>query len=128
MKKSIRIVILILCLIFIGWVIYMADNNKKAFVFDLVRVIPYGDKLGHISLFGLLTLIINIALNFRKVKSKIYNQYLGTLLIAIIVLLEEISQHFIIHRTFDLMDLIADAIGILLFTYLTSLLESKLKI
>ncbi len=50
--------------LFIGWVIYLANTGQSSIFFQLVRVIPYGDKLGHLFLFGFLILGLNVAFDY----------------------------------------------------------------
>lgn len=106
---------------FILWVIYLANTGKSAFFFDVIHSIPYGDKLGHFVLFGVLTLLINLALNLKQVRLLV-PIYIGTLLVTVFVVAEEVSQAFIPTRTFDYGDLMADALGIGAFTLLTYLI------
>ncbi|WP_461534920.1 VanZ family protein [Spongorhabdus nitratireducens] len=112
-------------LLFLAWVIYLADTGGKLYIMDLVRSIPYGDKLGHFALFGLLTLGANLSMGCRRwtVPGKIWfgrlRLYRGATIVTIAVVLEECSQYFLPRRTFDLGDLAADMAGILLFCLIT---------
>ena len=100
--------------LFILWIIYAADTGLDNVFFVLVDAIPYGDKLGHFFLFGILTLLLNLALRFKHL-----NQLpLGSLLVFAFVILEELSQYFFPNRTLDIADIIADVLGILAFTYI----------
>ncbi|MGR0480641.1 MAG: VanZ family protein [Candidatus Electronema sp. V4] len=112
---------------FICWIIWLADTGRSSIFFDLVKMLPYGDKLGHFCLFGLLTLGSNAALQFRKVRFGRMAALLGSLLVLCFVLLEELSQHFFPRCTLDLLDLLADGAGIALFTWLSLLLERKIR-
>jgi VanZ family protein len=106
---------------FILWVIYLANTGGHSIFFDFVRTIPYGDKLGHAGLFGFLTLLVVIGSKFRTFICGKINIYYGALLVVIFVVGEEVSQAFIPSRTFDLVDLAADSVGIILainFSYL----------
>lgn len=118
--------ITVVFILFISWIIYSADTGKQNIVFNIIEDVPYGDKLGHFFLFGILTLLLNIALKYRRFK---YWQKLplGTFLVILVVLLEELSQGFLPNRTLDIMDLIADALGILTFTYISYLLFTNRK-
>jgi len=49
--------------------------------------------------------------------------YFGSVLVSMFVLSEEISQGFIPSRTLDIIDLVADAVGIILFSYLSGLTQ-----
>jgi VanZ family protein len=104
---------------FLIWVIYLANTGKSSIFFQLIASIPYGDKLGHFSLFGLLTLVTNFAFKLKSYKVYSMELYFGTVLVAIFVTIEECSQYFIPNRTFDLFDLLADFIGIVFFNFIT---------
>lgn len=108
---------------FILWVIYLANTGQNSVFFQFVASIPYGDKLGHFCLFGLLTLATNLAFRFKSFKLFSIELYLGTILVFSFVVIEEFSQYFIPNRSFDLMDLSADFVGIVFFTFVTSYLN-----
>ncbi|TKB49171.1 VanZ family protein [Ferrimonas aestuarii] len=112
---------------FILWVIYLANTGQPNVLFQLVKMIPYGDKVGHLLLFGTLTLLANLALGFRVLSVNRLPLYWGTALVTVFVAIEELSQHFIPSRTLDMLDFIADIIGILLFTGLSKLLANHLR-
>lgn len=101
---------------FIGWVIYMADTGQKSIFFDLVKIIPYGDKIGHFLLFGLLTLGANIVFKLRGIKIGNITVLYGAIVIFSIVIIEELSQQFIPGRTFDINDIMASLAGIVIFS------------
>ncbi len=105
--------------LFILWVIYMADTGQSIAFFQLVKALPYGDKLGHFFLFGLLTFGLNIALNFKVLKCKQGRIYHASIVVGIFVFAEELSQCFLPSRTFDVTDLCADIVGILVFSFLS---------
>lgn len=110
---------------FILWIIYTANTGGSSVFFELVAAIPYGDKLGHILLFGILTLAANICFKFSSYRLSLpfvaqpkgASIYWGTTLVLIFVCIEEMSQAFIPSRTFDWLDLTADGVGISLFSY-----------
>ena len=116
--------ITVVFLLFIIWIIYSADTGGKNIFFDFVNWLPFGDKVGHFFLFGIFTLAVNFALNFKRFK---YFRILpiGTFLVAICVFVEELSQAFFPKRTLDIADLIADGLGILVFTFVGNLLNKK---
>lgn len=99
---------------FLGWIIYLANSGQNSLFFQWIAAIPYGDKLGHLVLFATFTLLATLALGARVVplygKVKVY---WGALLVCAFALIEEISQAFIATRTFDLVDLGADLLGII---------------
>lgn len=103
--------------IFILWIIYLANTGKQSIFFDLVDATPYGDKIGHFFLFGILTLFLNVATRLKAYKIWNFNFYSGTSLVISFVVLEELSQAFITTRNFDFTDLFSDLLGIFVFTY-----------
>ena len=117
----------VLFCLFILWVIMMANSDQQTIFFTLVKSLPYGDKLGHFFLFGLLTLGVNIGTAFRLVPLYRIRVFLGSLLVLLFVTVEEASQHFIPARTMDGMDLMADIVGITLFSLITLYIRKQLK-
>lgn len=111
---------------FILYVIYLANTGGQSVFFKLIKTIPYGDKLGHFMLFGMLTLLANFAFNHRFILLGNVKLWWGTLLVSGFVIFEETSQAFNVNRTFDLMDMTANAVGIIVFS-LISLLWLKQK-
>lgn len=102
---------------FILWIIFLANTGSNNILFDIIRSIPNGDKFGHFFLYGMLTLVINLELKSKTINIGKYNLLLGTVLVCIFVVLEELSQGFIPSRTLDYQDLLADAMGIYIFTF-----------
>jgi len=99
--------------IFISYIIFLADSADYNFAFRVVGFIPYGDKICHALLYGVMALLLNRALDFRR--------YRGILVGSIVVLsfatLEEFSQYFIVSRTFDMYDLLADFVGVWMLSW-----------
>lgn len=107
---------------FVLWLIYTANTGRESVFFELVESIPYGDKVGHLLLFGFLTLAANFAFRLRILDLRVFRLYIGTGIVSLFVVLEELSQTFIPSRTFELEDLAADTAGIILFTVLSHLI------
>jgi hypothetical protein len=112
--------------LFILWIIFSADTGSHNIFFEFVNSISNGDKLGHFFLFGIFTLLLNLALRFKTIK--VWQKLpFGTVLVSIFVLLEELSQAFFPNRTLDIADLTADGLGVLTFTFIGYyLFENKL--
>ena len=122
MSKTIKTLLPLCAVVFFGfilWVIYLANTGQNSVFFKLVASIPYGDKVGHFCLFGLLTLATNLAFKFKYFIVYSAKIFLGTLLVFSFVIIEECSQYFIPNRTFDFMDLSANFIGIIFFNVVT---------
>ncbi|WP_235838571.1 VanZ family protein [Cognaticolwellia aestuarii] len=113
---------------FIVWIIYLANTGQSSVFFNLVASIPYGDKLGHFCLFGLLTLGFNFVFKLKSFNLVFFNLaslkvYVGSSVVLLFAVLEELSQYFIPNRTLDATDLLADVVGILLFNLITKFIS-----
>jgi VanZ family protein len=104
-----------LYLVFLGVIVFLADQKKYQPLFRRIREMPYGDKLGHLILMGLFSFLLNMALQCRTWRVWKLELLRGSLIVALIVTAEEFSQLFIRYRTFDLGDLLFDYIGIFSF-------------
>ena len=102
--------------IFIAFIIYLADTADHNFAFSLIGHIPYGDKLMHGLLYGVMALFLNFGLNYKSYKWLGFNMQLGAIIVLVFATLEEISQYWLPSRTFDLGDLLADFVGVVLFS------------
>lgn len=102
--------------IFITFIIYLADTADHNFAFRLIGHIPYGDKLMHGLLYGVMALFLNFGLKYKSYKWSGFNMQLGAIIVLIFATLEEISQYWLPSRTFDLGDLLADFVGVILFS------------
>ena len=103
---------------FIGWVIYLADTGQKSIFFDLVKIIPFGDKIGHFLLFGFLTLGPIIVFKLRGMRIGKINVLYGAIVIFCVVVIEELSQKYVPGRTFDISDIMASLAGIVAFSFM----------
>ncbi|WHI45459.1 VanZ family protein [Microbulbifer sp. VAAF005] len=113
----------LLFFLFILWIVYLANTGSSSIFFDLVRAIPYGDKLGHIALFGTFGLILIPATRATYFKLGFIRIYYGAIAVLGFALIEEISQAFVRSRTFDLLDLAADIVGVILASSLIYLVQ-----
>ena len=100
--------------IFLSYIIFLADTANYNFAFRLVGHIPYGDKIAHAGLYGIMALLLNYGLNFKQVKYFGILLQRGALLVFIFATLEELTQYYIPSRTFDFGDLLADFVGVVL--------------
>ncbi len=100
---------------FIAWVIYLADSVQDNWVKSLGSV-EHLDKIAHFSLFGVFALLLNKMLNFRKLK--VFNTpiLIGSIIVLTFAIAEEFSQISFESRTFDVIDMIFDLLGILFFS------------
>ncbi len=131
MKKIIKALIPLLSVSFFGfilWIIYLANTGQNSLFFNFVASIPYGDKLGHFCLFGLLTLAANFTFKLKSFQLMSFEVYLGSLLVLTFVVIEELSQFYIPNRTMDVLDFAADFIGIVFFNISTTYIRKHLDI
>jgi polysaccharide biosynthesis protein VpsQ len=114
--KSVRMKILLVIYVFVlAVIIFLADRKGTRYLLNFVGNIPYGDKIGHFCLMGGFAFLLNLVLNAKTFKFLKINWLVGSLIVVIVVTLEECSQIFIRGRTFDLGDLFFDYLGIFLF-------------
>lgn len=98
--------------VFIIAIIILADRGQLGslgFIYDF----PYGDKVGHFVLFGMLNFSATLT-SFRALPNrspKLLALSIG-LILALVIGAEEYSQKFFVKRTFDLVDLTASYLGL----------------
>lgn len=105
---------------FLIWVIVAADSGTPNYFLQQAGSLPYGDKMGHVLLFGALALLLNFATKARQVALGPVRLYLGVVLTLGFALLEEGSQLLFPSRSFELLDILADLLGVGLATVLTA--------
>ena len=102
--------------LFIAWILYLAYAGEPSIFFELVKAMPYGDKIGHVVLAFLLTLFCTHATQYKRftiTQLKKCSIYWGTLIVFFLCALEEGFQLTSPLRTFSAYDLAADVVGIL---------------
>ena len=123
--KKITLLLTLSLAFFILWAIKMANTGESSNLIYLVYAIPHGDKIAHLLLFGLLSFGVNATTRYKLIKITNFKIYLGTLLVFLFALLEELSQYFIPTRSLDIFDLIANIIGISVFTFVSHYFHKK---
>ncbi len=108
-------ILLVVYILILAVIIFLADRKGTRYMLNFVGNIPYGDKLGHFCLMGVFSFLLNLVLDARTVSAWKLNYLLGSLIVLVIVTLEELSQIFVRGRTFDWGDLVFDYLGIFLF-------------
>lgn len=107
---------------FILWIILVSDMGGPNVLIDSVRAIPYGDKFGHMGLYAVLALLVNLSLKPRK--QKYLGLPLGCALVLVFALVEELSQYFFPStRMLDIQDALADMVGVYLAAWLCAKLQ-----
>jgi VanZ family protein len=104
--------------IFILLVIILADAGVLAHYVGFIYAFPFGDKAGHFILYGILTLLIDLALfRARPNQSRRRLAVMCGLVLALLIGLEELSQQHFSSRTFDLVDLTFSYLGVIFFSW-----------
>jgi VanZ family protein len=110
-----KILLRFAALAFIGFliaVVVIADRGKGNEWWPFIQDIPMGDKLGHVGLFGTLAFLCNLAFPDRRPSPLPRFITRTTLVLLTVISAEEIAQAFIPFRSFDLIDWLADLIGL----------------
>lgn len=100
-------------------IIIAANTGNLGWAYQLAQYIPLFDKLGHAVLFGGMSFLTGLALPSTKALKKFgvsvsWKLPLGSNLILLFSVLEELSQLFLTHRNFDLIDLLVNMVAIVL--------------
>jgi len=107
--------IAILFSLFIIGIVILADRNTLPPFVRAFYDFPYGDKAGHLTLFGLLNFFITVAF-LRALPNRTSSRVAlsAGLILALFVAVEEFSQRYFSARTFDLLDLTASIVGLII--------------
>jgi polysaccharide biosynthesis protein VpsQ len=108
-------------------IIVIADLGLAPILFPFIRTVPYIDKFSHFFLMGGLSFVLNMSLSGHRISLLSRSAQTGTVVVLILVTLEECSQLFLSHRKFDPIDLIWSILGAVVFGMLASafLLRNK---
>lgn len=106
-------VMLVVAVLSVVGLVTAADSGRARSFFLWVGSIPGGDKVGHFIVFGLLAFLANAAVGGTRFRIGRLALLKGSVVVFVPAALEEFSQLFVITRSFDLLDLLADGIGIL---------------
>ncbi len=98
--------------VFLGLIIYWANTASMPALVKQIYRFPFGDKLGHFTLYATLAYLLSLAMPFKKVTIFGKPIALGVLLALGFATLEEFSQFFFPSRTPDLFDLASGYLGI----------------
>ncbi len=108
----------ILFSLFILLIILLADVGVLSRALRFLHGVPFGDKAGHFILYGILALLINLALfRSRPDHDRIPILLKTGLILGLLIGLEEFSQQFFANRSFDLVDLAFSYLGLACFSW-----------
>ncbi len=110
--------------LFILFVIVLADTVHMGWL-EIVYYFPGGDKVGHFSLFGLLSFVVNLSVfEARPLGDKRRLALITSLILMIFIGLEEYAQRFFPTRSPDILDFLASCAGVTFFTWLAVKLKT----
>ncbi len=98
--------------IFIIVVIVLADMGTLPGLIRGLYDFPNGDKLGHFILYGILSLLLNLAFTLRPGLNLSHIILTVSLVLALLIGLEEWSQSLFGSRSMDIVDLLASYAGV----------------
>lgn len=102
---------------FIAFIITAVNLKWNLGYFAYVNYIPFGDKICHFFLIGTLTYFVNILFDRRRVDLFVKPVLLGSLCVFTFISFEEASQFFLAHRNCEILDLVANYLGIYIFGF-----------
>ncbi|MGZ6316341.1 MAG: VanZ family protein [Anaerolineales bacterium] len=104
-----------LCGLAIFLIVILADTRRLE-VIGAFYDFPNGDKVGHFLLFGLFSLLVNLAVfEARPLVGTVRLAWRTSLLLALLIAAEEMSQRWIASRTSSVTDLAASWLGVTIF-------------
>jgi VanZ family protein len=111
--------------LFIITIIILADLGDLGPLHAIYDV-PFGDKLGHFILYGILALLVDLSL-FQSFPGNDPRRValLSGLGLALLIGLEEFSQKLFATRNFDLLDLTAGYLGVIFFSWLALRIKKR---
>ena len=112
---------LILYVFFLIGIVVLADLGAGGWVFSATALIPFGDKVCHLILMGIFSFLLNSAIRCQRISLVGIRFLVGSLIVCVVVLVEEISQFWVASRNVEAYDLLFDFVGIYLFGLLASL-------
>ena len=95
-------------------IVIIANLGLGHIYFPFVYNVPGLDKIGHFLLMGILSFLVNLLLECKRVSLNQLSILTGNLWVAILATLEELSQIFLVYRAFSVVDLVFDLGGIFL--------------
>lgn len=99
---------------FLLFVIVLADTDRLGFL-EFVYAFPMGDKAGHFILYGILAFLLNLTmLRSRSFTHPKRAAVILTLILALLIAAEEVSQKYFASRTFSISDLLFGYAGVAL--------------
>jgi VanZ family protein len=106
-------------------IIIIANLGLGPSFFPFIYLIPGADKIGHFFLMGILSYLINSLLKSRVLRLLSKEFLVGSLIVLVVVTIEELSQLFLENRAFSVIDLLFDYAGIIIFGRISAFISNK---
>lgn len=114
-------------ILFLVLIVIATDLGWKPLPVKLIYLVPGGDKISHLFLMGTLSFLVNITISAPKKRFISKEVLLGSLILLLIVTLEEFSQLFLKSREFSFIDLLSSYVGIVVFGFLAERFTYRIK-
>ncbi len=124
-KNRIMLILTVAFCFCFGYIIYSANTSKDFFVFTFIDKFPHSDKAGHFILMLIFSFLLNSSLKNRRLKILKPKILLGSLIVFSIITIEEFSQLNLDNRSFDLLDLACNYLGIVVGGFLSTRFYDK---
>ena len=111
--------------LFLAAVVVSANTGAAEPAFEALKAVPWGDKLAHVLLVGVMSLLLNLSLSAARFRCGPLRVLKGTLILFVIATLDELSNLLLSHRNFDLGDLASNYVGIFCFGWLAAWLVAR---
>lgn len=105
-------------LAFVGLLMISVNMGWNLFNSDVIRMIKFNDKIGHFFLMGGVAFFTNIIFDLRRVDIKGWSVLMGSAIVFVFCTIEECSQAFLVRRNFEVLDMVCNYSGILVFQWL----------
>ena len=97
------------------WIIWEADLGRYNQFIEMGKKVPLGDKIGHFMAYGFLAYLLNYAFRGKKFNIGQIQLYKAVVLVLGFAIAEEFSQLAFQERSFDLVDILFDILGVMAF-------------
>jgi len=123
--KTFKKLVITVFIIFFFSVLVIAYTGNAHVYFSFLNKIPGRDRTGHVFLIGFLAGILIWAFSFRSLRVFGLHVYYGALLAFVFITAEEFFQLLSTNRTFDLIDLSCNYLGIVIGSIILSRIQKN---
>lgn len=103
-------------ILLLAFAVFAMYANYDSGILQMVHSVPFGDKVAHFFVIGLLAFFANILFDRRTTDFFITPVLMGSLLVFTFATVDEVAQMFFEHRNCEFLDFVANYAGIYVFT------------